>query len=102
MLLEEELAKHKKPQEKPTGEAVLAATTGSAKRRSTQCQCCSSPLGELVQVEGTERMICRGCMGFIAMWWIELGNLERQNSQNIQAEPPPVSGGEAQRKLSNE
>lgn len=80
-LLSEALDKVKPP-EKPTSEAPLAAPPGSAKRRSHQCQCCASQLGEEIRVEGTERVICPSCLGFIARWWIELGNLERQDSPN--------------------
>lgn len=77
-----------------TSEAPLAAPTGSAKRRSAQCQCCASPLGEPIRVENTERVICPTCLGFIARWWIELGNLDRtvgttDTSQNVPGEPLP-------------
>lgn len=60
----------------------------SNKKISHQCQCCASPLGDLIRVENTERVICTSCLGFIARWWIELGNLDRtvdttDSSENV-------------------
>ncbi len=47
------------------------------KKRSSQCQCCASPLGDVIKIQGTERVICGQCLGFIARWWIELGEMEK-------------------------
>ena len=52
------------------------------KRRSHQCQCCASQLGEHISMEGTERVICPSCLGFVARWWIELGQVEQKDLPN--------------------
>lgn len=44
----------------------------------TQCQCCASPLGNRVCLDGTERIVCDKCLGFIARWWIELGEADKR------------------------
>ena len=51
------------------------------------CQCCSSPLGVFVRVEGTERIICERCLGFIARWWIEMGEVEKKQKKDREEKP---------------
>ena len=59
----------------------LPAPIGSATPRSGQCECCSSPLGEAVTVDGVAKIICDKCLGFIARWLIEMDaqNTERSH-----------------------
>ena len=77
-LLSEALSKVK-PSEQPTSEAPLAAPKCSAR---PQCQCCASPLGEPIRMDGTERIICTSCLGFIARWWVELGQTSKATVSN--------------------
>jgi len=51
---------------------------GSAAPRIGQCECCASPLGEAVTVDGVTKIVCDKCLGFIARWLIEM---EQQNAE---------------------
>ena len=42
------------------------------------CPICAAPLGNRVCLDGTERIVCDKCLGFIARWWIELGEADKR------------------------
>jgi hypothetical protein len=65
--------------DKPISEAQ--STPVPAKRRSNQCECCSSQLGDLVRVEGTTRVICNECLGFLFRWLLELETTNEHGQQ---------------------
>jgi hypothetical protein len=48
-----------------------------------QCECCANPLGENIVWRGTRRVICNGCLGFIARWVAEV------NEGVVKALPEP-------------
>jgi len=51
------------------------------------CQCCASPLADLIRIEHTERVICTQCLGFIARWWLELGQDPPKTEVTPEREP---------------
>ena len=51
-------------------------------KEKSQCQCCSSPLGEPITMDGTTRIICPNCLGFVARWWVELGQASKATISN--------------------
>ena len=97
------LTKNMKPTETPANngkrQQPLAPATCYAARKN---EIIEKPSGRQVAV-----VLASGCSrkqaGMMAAFAAQQMNHEmRRNQHNIKAEPPPVSGGEAQGKLSNE
>lgn len=79
------------PDSTPTTEQIAAtfaaaqcsaAPAPTKEKTSGQCECCSSPLGDLIKLQGTKRIICLRCLGFLARWVIEL-----EEQQNAKGQP---------------
>lgn len=59
-------------QAKQSVEEHATALRVETRKRSSQCECCASPLGDEIKLHHTTRIVCLRCLGFMARWLIEL------------------------------